>query len=65
MIISGEGIAYSKPWGGENEIVIGDLQKYKNLYFEIERTEKVGKTVWYRGELEGKKVWIHGKFLIN
>src|SRR5699024_222075 len=28
--------------------------------FNIDRTEKVGSFTWYRGDLNGKKVWVQG-----
>lgn len=63
LYISGQGSAYSKPWGSIKDTIYKDLAKYKGKEFKIDLTEKVGNNTWYRGSLAGKKVWIHSGFL--
>jgi mannosyl-glycoprotein endo-beta-N-acetylglucosaminidase len=57
--IKGIGIAYSKAWGGKKDIIYGNLSAYKDQEFKVQKTEKVGNNIWYRGELAGKIVWTH------
>lgn len=61
--LSGEGIAYSKPWGGRYNIAIGDLKLHKNQDFLVVKTELVGKNVWYHGILDNKEVWLHSSYV--
>lgn len=61
--LNGEGAAFDKPWGSEKNIVIADLEPYKDSEFNVERTDRVGKALWYYGTLEDKNVWIHQKYL--
>lgn len=63
--IIGEGIAYSKPWGGRNNIVIRDLKPFKDNQFQVTKTEKVGKNVWYQGILNNQKVWLHSNHVTS
>ncbi|NHC41932.1 mannosyl-glycoprotein endo-beta-N-acetylglucosamidase [Bacillus sp. MM2020_1] len=57
--MKGTGVGYSKAWGGKKDIVYGNLSAYKDQEFMVNKTEKVGKNIWYRGVLAGKTVWIH------
>lgn len=59
FFIRGTGSAYAKAWGGKKDLIISDLSKYKDEPFEVHLTETVGNNVWYRGYLDGKRVWIH------
>ncbi|MYL57155.1 teichoic acids export ABC transporter ATP-binding subunit TagH [Virgibacillus halodenitrificans] len=63
--LNGEGSAFTKPWGGKNDLVYGDLLQFKGEAISIDRTEKVGQNVWYRGELKGKKTWMHSNCLVE
>ncbi|WP_117168450.1 GW dipeptide domain-containing protein [Paraliobacillus sediminis] len=63
--IKGTGIAYSKAWGGSKDVVYKDLVSYEETIFNIDLTEKVGNNIWYRGNLNGKTVWIHSSYLIE
>lgn len=63
FLLKGEGTAFDKPWGSERNIVIADLKPYKDNEFNVERTDRVGKALWYYGTLEEKNVWIHQKYL--
>lgn len=59
VFIKGTGSAYNIPWGGQKNIVVPELENYKDAEFEIKKTEKVGKNFWYYGVLDGESVWIH------
>src|SRR5699024_2692155 len=61
--INGEGSGYNRPWGGKKDCVYPDLKKYKNMKFIVDKTEIVGKGVWYRGMLNGEHIWIHSDYL--
>src|SRR5690606_15361319 len=65
FIVTGTGSAYDIPWGQKKNIVIVDLSKYKDEIFFVERTDKLGKQIWYYGSLKDKKVWIHEKHLMS
>ena len=62
FLIKGTGNAYSRAWGGDKNLVY-NLSDYKNREFNVHLTEKVGKNTWYRGNLDGKTVWIHNSYL--
>jgi len=64
FLVKGTGAGYSLPWGGQRNRVISELETYKNSYFNVERTEKVGKNFWYYGKLKGEYMWIHNNDLI-
>jgi len=59
VFIKGTGSAYNIPWGGQKNIVVPELEHYKDAEFKIKKTEKVGKNFWYYGVLDGEHVWIH------
>ena len=61
--INGVGAAYNKPWGGKNNLVIGDLKPFKGNELYVTKTVKVGKNVWYQGFLNNKKIWLHSSFV--
>src|SRR5690625_1291992 len=63
LYVKGDGSAYIKAWGGSKDIVYEDLAQYKNKKLIVDLTEKVGNNTWYRGMLEGKRVWIHSSYL--
>lgn len=65
FILTGTGIAYDRPWGGKKNQVFQELTSFKNQKFYVERTDKVGKNIWYFGTLDNKKVWIHEAHLIK
>ncbi|SFD86231.1 SH3-like domain-containing protein [Lentibacillus persicus] len=56
--VKGSGSAYSLAWGGEKDKVYPDLSTMEGEKFEVDLTEEVGSTTWYRGMLNGKRVWI-------
>lgn len=57
----GAGRAYDRPWGSKKNVIYSELKSRQGLRFVVERTDKVGKNVWYYGSLKGsqEKVWIH------
>lgn len=61
--LKGTGIGHDRPWGGKKNHVYPDLNSFKDAKFKVEKTERVGKGLWYRGILNGKKVWIHNSHL--
>jgi len=60
---NGTGSAYKTIWGSSRDITISDLSKYKLQKFEVNRTEKVGNEIWYKGTLEDQIVWIQASSL--
>ncbi|WKA54023.1 peptidoglycan recognition protein family protein [Planococcus shixiaomingii] len=56
--ITGTGSSYTKAWGGSKNLVFTSLSAYKNKEFKVNATEKVGTSLWYRGVLDGKTMWI-------
>ncbi|MGX9931896.1 GW dipeptide domain-containing protein [Virgibacillus salarius] len=63
LIIKGTGSAYSKAWGGSKDIVYKDLSVLKGSILKVNKTERVGNNTWYRGDLNGKEVFIHSSYL--
>ncbi|SDM54869.1 N-acetylglucosaminidase [Sediminibacillus halophilus] len=63
--IKGTGSAYSKAWGGSKDLIYENMTGYKNQEFKVNLTETVGENVWYRGELNGKTIWLHSSFVTN
>ncbi|WP_051558089.1 SH3 domain-containing protein [Oceanobacillus picturae] len=63
LIVKGTGSAYSKAWGGNKDVVFGDLSVLKGNVFKVNKTETVGNNTWYRGVLNGKEVFIHSSYL--
>ncbi|WP_369792745.1 SH3-like domain-containing protein [Virgibacillus sp. SK37] len=63
--LKGEGSAYSKPWGGKNDLAYGDLSQFEDEIIVVDRTEKVGQNIWYRGEIKNKEVWLHSSSLTS
>jgi len=61
--IKGTGSAYSKAWGGSKNAVFPDLSTYKGKKFNVHLTEKIGNNTWYRGDFNGKRIWIHSSYL--
>lgn len=61
----GTGRAYDRPWGGKKNLIFEDLETKKDLLFTVERTDKVGKNIWYYGHVENtdEKAWIHKNHL--
>jgi mannosyl-glycoprotein endo-beta-N-acetylglucosaminidase len=62
MYTNGKGASYSKPWGGDGELVY-QLSAHKNQSFKVDRIDRVGRNDWYHGTLNGKEMWIHSAYL--
>lgn len=56
--IMGTGKGYTRPWGGERNILFTSLSKDKGKRFNTKTTEKVGNETWYSGTLNGQTVWL-------
>ncbi|WP_176470154.1 GW dipeptide domain-containing protein [Terribacillus saccharophilus] len=64
FIINGTGETFTDPWGGTSDRV--HLLKYfKGQKFVVDSVKVVGGNLWYRGTIEGKKVWTHASYLKN
>ncbi|MEC0282008.1 GW dipeptide domain-containing protein [Terribacillus saccharophilus] len=64
FIIKGTGETYTNPWGGTSDRV--HLLKYfTGQKFVVDSVKVVGGNLWYRGTIEGKKVWTHASYLKN
>ncbi|RIU94908.1 N-acetylglucosaminidase [Oceanobacillus picturae] len=61
--VKGTGSAYSKAWGGSRDLVYSNLSSHSGATFQVNLTEKVGSSIWYRGKLDGKTAWIHESYL--
>nr|WP_245251777.1 SH3-like domain-containing protein [Virgibacillus litoralis] len=61
--IRGEGAGYDRPWGGKKNQVVHDLKLAKNSKFKVDKTEKIGRNLWYRGILNDQEIWIHHNHL--
>ncbi len=57
MQVKGTGNAYTKAWGGSQDLV-SSLSGKQGTVFKINLTERVGNHTWYRGTLDGQQVWI-------
>lgn len=65
LYFTGKGSAYSKAWGTKKDVIYSSLSNYKNQEFKVNATETVGNMVWYRGNLDGKTVWIYSSRLAS
>lgn len=63
--ILGDGKGFNRPWGSEKNVIINDLEKYKDMHFHVSRTERVGRRLWYYGKLNDEYVWISSQHLYN
>lgn len=59
----GTGSAYSKAWGGSKNEVLSNLSQYKGQKFNVHLTEKVGNNIWYRGDFNGQRIWVHHSYV--
>ncbi|WP_164667641.1 teichoic acids export ABC transporter ATP-binding subunit TagH [Virgibacillus doumboii] len=57
--IKGSGEGYNRPWGGRKNLIFNDLKPFEEAEFNVNKTEKIGNNIWYRGILNGKEMWIH------
>ena len=67
LTLNGTGQAWSKAWGGKQDLVFNSLNKYTNIRFHVNLTEKVGNNIWYRGNIDKSKVnvWIRSNQVID
>ncbi|MBU5268071.1 N-acetylglucosaminidase [Virgibacillus proomii] len=65
LYLKGTGWAYTDAWGSTKDVIYNDLRPFKNQEFKVNLTEKVGDAIWYRGFLNGKKVWIQAYNVIS
>ncbi|TWT03577.1 N-acetylmuramoyl-L-alanine amidase family protein [Planomicrobium sp. CPCC 101079] len=61
--VKGTGSAYTKAWGGSQDYFYKSLVNSTDKEFKVNLTEKVGSTIWHRGVVNGKTVWIEEKNL--
>lgn len=61
--LKGSGKAFNIPWGEKDNVIYDDLSIFKNELFEVIQTEMVGPSVWHKGDIAGKDVWIRERFL--
>lgn len=64
LYVNGTGKAYRKAWGGTKEVIYHEMSKYSNLEFKVDLTETVGKMTWYRGTVNGVKMWLQSNQVI-
>ncbi|MEH6955792.1 peptidoglycan recognition protein family protein [Neobacillus drentensis] len=64
LYIKGIGGAYSKPWGMQKDAIYRSLSNYKGQEFKVNGTETVGNMIWYRGDLDGKTVWLYSSRVV-
>lgn len=64
--LKGTGYAFDRPWGAKKNVIYDEaaLEALQDATFYVERTDKVGKNIWYYGKLEDNKVWIHQAHVI-
>src|SRR5699024_6784442 len=67
LYLNGEGNARSKAWGGSTDFIHSDLSDCCDDHLQVNVTERVGETTWYRGKIrgEGENVWLHSNFVFN
>ncbi|GGJ52147.1 SH3 domain-containing protein [Virgibacillus salexigens] len=65
LYFKGTGNAYNTAWGGSKNLVYEDMSPYQGQKFQVNLTEKVGSNTWYRGELNGKTIWLHSSYVIE
>ena len=59
IYINGFGSAFDKAWGGKNNLVYSDTNPFKMTQLKVDLVETVGNNTWYRGVLDGKRVFLH------
>ncbi|MFP7492542.1 glucosaminidase domain-containing protein [Terribacillus saccharophilus] len=60
---NGEGKSYTKAWGGKKDMVESDMSSFAGKEFSVNLTEKVGDDIWYRGNLNGKEMWLNEDYV--
>ncbi|NLJ19254.1 glucosaminidase domain-containing protein, partial [Globicatella sulfidifaciens] len=60
---NGKGTAYTKAWGGRKDEVYSNMAPHTNKVFRVHLTEQVGNNIWYRGNYNGRIIWVHSSFV--
>src|SRR5699024_5066463 len=63
--LKGKGVGYTHAWGSKKDRVSVNLRDFEDVEFKVDKTEKVGKNLWYRGTINGKQIWIHSAHIIE
>ncbi|MFJ8263030.1 glucosaminidase domain-containing protein [Rummeliibacillus sp. NPDC094406] len=56
--ITGTGKGYTRPWGGERNVLFTSLNTDKGTQFKTKTTEKVGDETWYSGTQNKQTIWL-------
>lgn len=56
--LTGTGEGFTRPWGGERNVMFISLTADKGTLFKTDTTEKVGGDTWYSGTLNGQTIWL-------
>ncbi|WP_158234621.1 N-acetylmuramoyl-L-alanine amidase family protein [Lentibacillus sediminis] len=59
----GTGSAYNTAWGGSKDLTFPELAQFKGQEFHVHLTEKVGSNIWYRGDFNGERIWVHSSYV--
>ncbi|MHA6250848.1 N-acetylglucosaminidase [Oceanobacillus sp. CAU 1775] len=63
LYVKGTGSAFEKAWGGSKDRVYQDMSKFTGYPFKVNLTEKVGNNTWYRGYINGERIWLHSAYV--
>lgn len=61
--LKGKGVGYTHAWGGKRNRISVNLRDFKDAEFRVNKTEMVGRNIWYRGVWDDKQIWIHSGHL--
>ncbi|WP_100009958.1 GW dipeptide domain-containing protein [Lentibacillus sediminis] len=61
----GTGSAYTTAWGGSKDLVYEDMSSFAGEAFNVHLTETVGNNTWYRGNFNGKTIWLHSSYVTS
>ncbi|WDF04955.1 N-acetylglucosaminidase [Shouchella hunanensis] len=61
--LSGRGVSYNTAWGGKQNLVKSQLSDLAGATFQVHLTESIGNNIWYRGDVNGERMWIHSNHL--
>ncbi len=61
LFVKGTGKSYTDAWGSRNNTIDSNLSSEAGKTFNVYLTERVGNDVWYRGFLEGQRIWLSEK----
>src|SRR5699024_6201204 len=62
-----KGEASDRSWRGPKNKIYNsnDFAKMEGDAFNVHKTETVGNNTWYRGDYQGKRIWVHENHLIK